>query len=77
MVFKIGPTSNKQKSRNAQHPFMQHFLSLWIDAAELARVPVTDHIIHSQAKIVQIQLKNAGVEEDYENFELSARWLAD
>lgn len=54
---------------------MEHFLSLWIDAAEIARVPVTDDIIRSQARIVQGQLKNAGVEEDYTNFELSAGWL--
>lgn len=63
----IGPNANKQKSRAAQYPFMEHFLAFWINVAEFACVPITDDIIHSQAKIVQQQLNNAGVDEDYEN----------
>lgn len=54
---------------------MEHFLSLWVDAIDIARVPITDQIIRSQAKIVQSQLTAAGVEEDYSSFELSPGWL--
>lgn len=54
---------------------MEHFLTLWINAAESACIPVTNDIIRSQAKIVQQQLNNAGVDEDYENFEMSPAWL--
>jgi hypothetical protein len=51
-------------------------LSLWIDAAESQRVPVTDDVIRSQTKIIQSQLVQAAVNENYENFELSSGWLA-
>jgi len=42
-----------------------------MDAAEYARVLVTDEIIRTQAKIIQTRLENAGVEEPYDGFEMS------
>lgn len=71
----LGPNANKQKARTAQCPFLEHFLTLWIDAAEYARVPVTDDIIRAQATIIQRQLKNAGIDEGYDSFEMSGGWL--
>ena len=64
----------KQKNRIESYPFLEHFLALWMDAAEYARVPVTDEIIRTQAKIIQTKLENAGVEEPYDGFEMSNGW---
>ena len=45
-----------------------------MDAAEYARIPVTDEIIRTQAKIIQARLEDAGVEEPYDGFEMSNGW---
>lgn len=45
-----------------------------MDAAEYARIPVTDEIIRTQAKIIQARLEDAGVEELYDGFEMSNGW---
>lgn len=71
----LGPDSKKKKSRTAQYLFFEHFLALWIDAAESERIAVTDDIIRSQSKTIQKELLNAGVPENYESFELSGGWL--
>lgn len=54
---------------------MEHFLSLWIGAAEMAWVPVTDNSIRSHARFVQLQLKNATDEEDNKGSKLYTGWL--
>jgi len=48
---------------------------LWIDAAEYAKVPVTDDIIRAQAKIIQEELERVNVNEPYDGFEMSNGWL--
>ena len=45
-----------------------------MDAAEYARIPVSDEIIHTQAKIIQARLEDAAVEEPYDGFEMSNGW---
>jgi len=45
-----------------------------MDAAKYARIPVTDEIIHTQAKIIQAKLEDAEVEEPYDGFEMSNGW---
>jgi len=54
---------------------LEHFLGLWIDAAEYAEVPVTDDIIRVQAGIIQQELGRVGVDEHYDGFEMSNAWL--
>ena len=54
---------------------MEHFLALWIDAAEYAKVPVTDDIIRAQAKVIQQELERIEVDEPYDGFEMSNGWL--
>ena len=54
---------------------MEHFLALWIGAAEYAKVAVTDDIIHAQAGIIQQELDGVGVDELYNAFEMSNGWL--
>lgn len=56
---------------------LEHFLALWIDAAEEAQVPVTDEIIRTQGGIIQAKLVDSGVtDEQYDGFEMSGGWLA-
>ena len=71
-----GPAAKKQKDQTASFPFLEHFLALWIDEAEEARVLVTDDIIRIQADIIQSKLTDAGVDEQYDGFEMSSGWLA-
>ena len=66
--------ASKQKNRIESYPFLEHFLALWIDAAEYAQIPVTDNIIRTQAKIIQAKLESVGVEEPYDGFERSNGW---
>lgn len=47
-----------------------------MDAEETERISVTDDIIRAQAKIVKEHLKQAELDEDYTDFELSVGWLA-
>jgi len=54
---------------------LEHFLALWIDAAEYAKVPVTNDIIRAQAGIIQQELDRVGVNEPYDGFEMSNGWL--
>ena len=54
---------------------MEHFRALGIDAAEYAKVPVTDDIIRAQAGIIQQELDRVGVDEPYDGFEMSNEWL--
>ena len=54
---------------------MENFLALWIDAAEYAKVPVTNDIIRAQATIIQQELERVGVDEPYDGFEMSNGWL--
>ncbi|CUS07543.1 unnamed protein product [Tuber aestivum] len=70
-----GTTGNKQKERASSYPFLEHFLALWIDAAEYAKVQVTDDIIRAQARIIQEELVRANVDKPYDGFEMSNGWL--
>jgi len=54
---------------------LEHFLALWIDAPECAKVPVTDNIIRAQAKIIQKELERIEIDEPYDGFEMSNGWL--
>lgn len=71
----IGASGNKQKERPSTYPFLEHFLALWIDAAEYAKVPVTDDVIRAQATTIRQELESMGVDEPYDGFEMSNGWL--
>jgi len=74
-LLSIGTIGKKQKERGSSYPFLEHFLALWIDAAEYAKVLVTDDIIRVQAKIIQEELKRVDVNALYDGFEMSNGWL--
>lgn len=71
-----GAEANKKKSRPAMFPIFEYFLVSWIDAAETARMPITDEVIRAQGKKIADRL---GVidecKENYDNFEMSSGWL--
>ena len=73
----IGASGNNQKERPSTYPFLEDFLALWIDAAEYAKVPVTEDVIRAQATTIQQELKSTsmGVDEPYYGFEMSNGWL--
>lgn len=54
---------------------MEHFLALWINAIEYAKVQVIDDIIRAQAKIIQEELEKVNIDEPYDSFEILNGWL--
>ncbi|KAG0134078.1 hypothetical protein HOY82DRAFT_602923 [Tuber indicum] len=69
------PAGNKQKERTSTYPFLEHFLTLWINAAEYAKVSVTDDNIRAQATIIQKELERIEVDKLYDGFKMSNGWL--
>lgn len=57
-------------------PIFEYLLVSWIDAAEAARMPITDEVIRSQGKKIQDRLTDIEeCKETYDNFEMSSGWL--
>lgn len=50
-------------------------LAKWVDAAEYAKVPVTDDVLRAQSLVVQEKLAEIGCEEIYSEFTMSNGWL--
>lgn len=50
-------------------------LAKWVDAAEYARVPVTDNVLRAQSLVIQERLTEIGCEEIYSEFTMSNGWL--
>jgi len=70
-----GPEAVRRKARKAQFPIFEFLLAKWVDAAEYARVPVTDDVLRAQSLVVQDHLTKIGCEEIYSEFTMSNGWL--
>ena len=71
----VGLSANRQNNQASCNPLLENLLSIWIDVAEHTSLSVTDKIIYAQAKAVNKQLTDWGVDEGNESFDFSWGWL--
>jgi len=46
-----------------------------MDAAEYAKVPITDNVIRAQVTTIRQELENVDVDKSYDGFKMSNGWL--